>query len=298
MTSHEPFDDLEAELLALGDAVDVPAPPPSDVAAAVRARLETEDGAGLADGEDTTAPEQAPPPDEPITPITPEGDAGSGSPATDGRGVRRAGGLFRRPRGREDVSRRPARRRWVVTAVVVAVVVAITAATPQGRAAVAHILRLAGIELRISDAPPVAVTPTPLPGERTVTPDQLSDLVKFPVNRPSVLGEPGEVRISDKGRVVSMFWDGIRLDQFDGGFSPVFLKEMGEPWPDNVPLRYGEAWWITGTHRLSYLKRGDNTPLPLRLAEETLLWERHGVGFRLEGVKDKDRAAEIANSLR
>ncbi|MFI6899755.1 hypothetical protein ACIBKY_00775 [Nonomuraea sp. NPDC050394] len=310
MTSHEPFDDLEAELLALGDAVDVPAPPPSDVAAAVRARLEA-DGANLADGADTTAPERAAPEQaapeqaapEQAAPgdgvIAPESGAGTASPAPGEHGARRPGGLFRRPRGREDVSRPPARRRrWVITAVVVAVVVAITAGTPQGRAAVAHILRLAGIELRISDTPPVAVTPTPLPGERTVTPDQLSGLVKFPVNRPGVLGEPDEVRISDKGRVVSMFWDGIRLDQFDGGFSPVFLKEMGEPWPDNVPLRYGEAWWITGTHRLSYLRRGDNTPLPLRLAEETLLWERGGVGFRLEGVKDKDRAAEIANSLR
>ncbi|MFI6395660.1 hypothetical protein [Nonomuraea sp. NPDC050540] len=296
MTSHEPFGDLEAELLALGDAVDVPAPPPADVAAAVRARLEAGDGANLADGENTDAPEENAPGGDVIAP---EDDAGAASPAPGEHGTRRSGGLFRRPRGREDVSRRPGRRRrWVITVVVVAVVVAITAGTPQGRAAVAHILRLAGIELRITDAPPVAVSPTPLPGERTVTPDQLSDLVKFPVNRPSVLGEPDEVRISDKGRVVSMFWDGVRLDQFDGGFSPVFLKEMGEPWPDNVPLRYGEAWWITGTHRLSYLKRGDNTPLPLRLAEETLLWERGGVGFRLEGVKDKDRAAEIANSLR
>ncbi|MFI6293426.1 hypothetical protein ACIBEJ_17680 [Nonomuraea sp. NPDC050790] len=260
MTSHEPFDDLEAELTALGDAVDVPAPPPSEVAAAVRARLEASD---------TPTP-------------TP----------------RRRGGIFRRPRGRDDVARKPLKRRWVVTAVVVAVVVAITAATPQGRAAVAHILRLAGIELRIGDAPPAPVTPTPLPGERTVSQDQLSGLVKFEVNRPGVLGEPDEVRISDKGRVVSMFWDGVRLDQFDGGFSPVFLKEMGEPWPDNVRLRYGEAWWITGTHRLSYLRRGDDTPLPLRLAEETLLWERSGIGFRLEGVKDRARAAEIANSLR
>ncbi|MBB5075159.1 hypothetical protein [Nonomuraea endophytica] len=313
MTSHESFDDLEAELLALGDAVDVPAPPPSDVAAAVRARLEadgststddasTETDHGASGGAEGGDAEQVGPPEELAPrggPSAPEDGAGAASPVPGEPGSRGRRGVFRRPPGREDGARRPGRRRrLVITAVVVAVVVAITAGTPQGRAAVAHILRLAGIELRISDTPPVAVTPTPLPGERTVTPDQLAGLVKFPVNRPSVLGEPDEVRISDKGRVVSMFWGGVRLDQFDGGFSPVFLKEMGEPWPDNVPLRYGEAWWITGTHRLSYLKRGDNTPLPLRLAEETLLWERSGIGFRLEGVKDKNRAAEIANSLR
>ena len=40
MSSHDPFDDLAAELTALADFLDVPNPPPSDVASAVRARLE------------------------------------------------------------------------------------------------------------------------------------------------------------------------------------------------------------------------------------------------------------------
>ncbi|WP_157254672.1 hypothetical protein [Nonomuraea typhae] len=261
MTSHEPFDgahDLEAELMALGDAIDVPTPPPSDVAAAVRARLERADGLAA-------------------------------HPPAPGR--------------RDDVTRRPGaarrRRRWVITAVVLAVVVAITAATPQGRAAVAHILRLAGIELRITETPPPALsTQNPLPGEHTVEPGELPSEVAFRVGTPAVLGPPKEVRVGDEGRIVSMFWDGVRLDQFQGGYSPVFFKEMGEPWPENVPLRYGEAWWITGTHRLSHLKRGDDTLLPLRMVEQTLIWQRDGVGYRLEGVKDRARAAEIANSLR
>ncbi|MEU8384379.1 hypothetical protein [Streptosporangium sp. NPDC048865] len=34
-------DDLEAQLLALGESLDVPSPPPADVARAVRARLES-----------------------------------------------------------------------------------------------------------------------------------------------------------------------------------------------------------------------------------------------------------------
>lgn len=248
MTSREPFDDLEAELLALGDALDVPAPPPpADVAAAVRARLES--------------------------PVP--GAAREARPA---------------PRRR--------RARWKIVTAVVLVVIAITAATPQGRAAVATILRYAGIELRIGEPAPAPTSgPSPLPGERTVKPGDLPGLVRFPVRTPAALGEPDEVRVSDHGRVVSMFWKGVRLDQFDGGLSPVFLKEIGAPWPEEVTIGTGQGWWITGEHRLSYLKRDDDTALPLRTAAQTLIWERDGIGYRLEGAKDKDTAAGIAASL-
>jgi hypothetical protein len=45
VNSPESFDDLEAELRALGDSLDVPSPPPAEVAAAVRARLTQPPGA-------------------------------------------------------------------------------------------------------------------------------------------------------------------------------------------------------------------------------------------------------------
>ncbi|NUW45703.1 hypothetical protein HT134_37155 [Nonomuraea rhodomycinica] len=239
-------------MFALGDALDVPAPPPADVAAAVRARLA----------------------------------------ATPASRVTRTPGTWRR-------------RRWAVVAAVVLAVAALTAATPQGRAAVAQILRYAGIELRLGGAPttgtttPGGPTPTSLPGERAVTLAEARAMVRFPVRTPAALGAPDTVTVADGGRVVSMLWPGgLRLDQFDGTISPYLWKQLGPPFPEQVHARGIDALWIGGAHPLGYIKREDGTSVPLRQAAPTLIWENGGVGHRLEGAGDKDRAARIAASLR
>ncbi|GAA2309287.1 hypothetical protein GCM10010149_69310 [Nonomuraea roseoviolacea subsp. roseoviolacea] len=250
------FGDLEAELFALGDSLDVPAPPPADVAAAVRARLA----------------------DSPASPVT--------------RPLRRRRG-----------------RRWAVVAAVVIAVAALTAATPQGRAAVAQILRYAGIELRLGATPVTgAPTPTPaagaptttsLPGEHAVTLAQARAMVRFPVRTPAALGAPDTVTVADGGRVVSMLWPGgLRLDQFDGTISPYLWKQLGPPFPEEVHAAGVDALWIGGAHPLGYIKREDGTSVPLRQAAPTLIWASGGVGHRLEGAGDKNRAARIAASLR
>ncbi|TMR95665.1 hypothetical protein EJK15_27710, partial [Nonomuraea basaltis] len=141
MSSREPFDELEAELLALGDLIDVPSPPPAEMAAAVRARLEATapaPGSERATGEPTTGEGPDPAHGPHAMPVRPH-------PRTPGRR-----GDGRRP------ARRGRRARWKIVTAVVLVVVAITAATPQGRAAVAKILRFAGIELQIGDTTPVS----------------------------------------------------------------------------------------------------------------------------------------------
>ncbi|MED7927713.1 hypothetical protein SMD20_25865 [Nonomuraea sp. LP-02] len=284
MSSHDPYDPdtpdthadapdaLEAELLALGSLLDVPAPAPAtDMAATVRARLTHPDGVSAS-------------PD-------PGGPAAPADPARGGRrGPVRPGGRSRR------------RRRWAVVVAVVAVVVAVTAATPQGRAAVVKILRFAGVELRVSDTPPPPLTTTaPLPGERAVAPEELPALARFRVRTPSRLGPPQAATVSDGGRVVSMFWpDGIRLDQFDGEMSPYFFKQLGPPFPTYVE-KVGdgaEGWWVGGEHPLGYLRRADGTAVPLRQAAPTLIWTSGGVNHRLEGVRTAREAAEIAASLR
>lgn len=238
------LDALEAELLALGDELDVPAPPPADVAAAVRARL--------------AAAPPAPAPRAPA-PHAP---------------VRR-------------------RTRWKVVAAVVIAVVAITAATPQGRAAVVRVLRFAGVEFQIGDTPPPPVrTTAPIPGEHP------ADTTPFPVRTPEALGAPERTTVADHGRVVSMFWPGgVRLDQFDGTLDPVFFKKLGPPWPDYVKVAGRTAWWIPGAHPLGYLTREDGTELPLRQAEPTLVWQQGTTGYRLEGLRTSDEAVRVAESL-
>ncbi|MGA4994767.1 hypothetical protein [Nonomuraea bangladeshensis] len=307
MNSHDPNDPdtpdtLEAELLALGALLDVPTPTPaSDMAATVRARL-TQSDPGVSARPDPDVP-VSPDPGAPARPdpdVSASLDPGASAPsrpdvpAAPADPVREAHGS-RRPGGRR-------RRRWVVVVAVVAVVVAITAATPQGRAAVVKILRFAGVELRVSDTPPPPLTTTaPLPGERTVAPEELPALARFPVRTPTRLGPPQTATVSDGGRVVSMFWpDGIRLDQFDGEMSPYFFKQLGPPFPTHVELDGGaaEGWWLGGEHPLGYLRRADGTAVPLRQAAPTLIWTSGGVNHRLEGVRTAREAAEIAASLR
>lgn len=332
MSSREPFDELESELLALGDLIDVPNPPPSDVAASIRTRLESTPGSTTPSTSPETAPtldaggdagpldaapapEAAPAPGPEAGPISDgEPGAGDGAGGSDEAGAELAGGPdpahgphatpvrphTRRPGRRTDRRRPPGRRgRWKVVTAVVVVVIAITAATPQGRAAVQKILRFAGVELHIGDTPPPPVTTTaPLPDERTVSPSEVPSRAKFPVRTPARLGAPQRTSVSDNGRLVSMFWpDGIRLDQFDGAMDPYFFKKLGPPFPDYVDIGPYQAWWIPGEHPLGYIRREDGTAVPLRQAAATLIWQQDGINHRLEGVRTKEEAVRIAESL-
>ncbi|MDP4501437.1 hypothetical protein [Nonomuraea turcica] len=295
MSSREPFDEpldeLQAELLALGDLIDVPAPPPADVAAAVRARLES-----------------TPQPPNPASPSDTDPDADAGAGGESGEGPDPAHGPYTgpvrparsRPPGRRDGGR-PARRgrRWTIVAAVVVVVIAITAATPQGRAAVARILRFAGVELEIGESTPPPVTTTAsLPGERTVPPSGVRSQARFEVRIPGSLGPPQSASVADNGRVVSLFWPGgIRLDQFDGAVDPIFFKKAGPPYPDFVKVGPYQAFWLEGEHPLGYIARQDGTRVPLRQAAATLIWSQDTINYRLEGVRTKEEAITIAESL-
>ncbi|MGW5261472.1 hypothetical protein ACWEQG_10875 [Microbispora sp. NPDC004025] len=238
---------IEERLRALGADLTVPAPPPADVARAVRARLEDE---GVED-------ERA----------------------------RRLG--WRR------LGRRPSPR---VAAASVAVLLAVLlGATPQGRAAVVSVLRFAGVEIQVGGAGPLPTgVPSPLPGERRVTLEEARRTARFPLAVPSALGEPADVRLADGGRVVTLLWPGVRLDEFDGTLSVVWHKELGEPFPEQVDAVRG--WWIQQPHGVSYVPFG-GTPREERVAGPTLVWQHRLVGMRLEGP-DRAEAVRIASSVR
>ncbi|MBX6384414.1 MAG: hypothetical protein IRZ07_15815 [Microbispora sp.] len=232
---------MEARLRALGEELAVPAPPPADVARAVRARLQ------------------------------------------DGRAAR-------------------SRARWrpsprVAAAVVAALMAVLLGATPQGRAAVVSVLRFAGVEIDVGGAGPLPTrAPGPLPSERRVTLEEARRTVRFPIVVPAVLGEPVDVRIADGGRVVTLRWPGIRLDEFDGTLGVVWHKELGGPWPEQVSAVGG--WWIRQPHGVSYVPSGGGTPREERAAGPTLIWQHGLVGLRLEGPDDRAEAVRIALSVR
>ncbi|MBE3014388.1 hypothetical protein IL992_35210 [Microbispora sp. NEAU-D428] len=245
-----PPEDLEARLRALGAGLAVPpAPPPADVARAVRARLE-------------------------------DGRAQDGR-AQDGR-------------VQEHRTWRPSPR---VAAAAVAVLMAVLlGATPQGRAAVVSVLRFAGVEIHVGGAGPLPTgVPSPLPGERRVTLEEARRTARFPVAVPSALGEPADVRLADGGRVVTLLWPGVRLDEFDGTLGVVWRKELGEPFPEQVSALGG--WWIQQPHGVSYVPSGGGAPREERVAGPTLIWQHRLVGLRLEGP-DRAEAVRIASSVR
>ncbi|MEO3811708.1 hypothetical protein ABGB17_22165 [Sphaerisporangium sp. B11E5] len=254
-------DDLEMSLRALGEHVGPPTPPPADVARAVRARLESASGTE-ADG--PRAPSE------------------------------RTGGAHGPDRRRW----RP-RKRWIATGVAVVLAV-LLGLTPQGQAAVERVLRFAGIELQIGDPGPLpSGVPRALPGETRVTLDEARDMAPFPFRVPAELGAPKDVRVAEDGRLVSMFWPGVRLDAFAGVMDVLWRKELGPPFPQQVTVGESQGWWVQAPHGITYLPRdGVGAKDLARVAGPTLIWQLDLAGYRLEGVPDVTRALEIAVSLR
>jgi hypothetical protein len=259
-------DPLAAELHELGRHLEVPpAPAAGQVAAAVRARLET-----------------------------------AGAPA---------GGRPPRP--------------WPQLVFRAAAVLAILFAgllvvSPQVRAAVADLLRFAGIEIRQGEGPqvPPSGRHSPLPGERVTDLDTARELADFPILVPAALGEPDVVVLADgePPRVVSLLYypdseappsppaDGeqpmIRIDEFHGSISPVFMKYVDQQ-AEPIALGPNLAFWLDQPHPLLYVDRYGRVQEELaRLSGRTLIVEVGDTTVRIEGDFDKERAIQLARSLR
>jgi hypothetical protein len=84
---------------------------------------------------------------------------------------------------------------------------------------------------------------------------------------------------------------------------PAFVKQAssGQITAVDVPVDGGSARgvWIDGEpHTFGYLDAdGEPGTEPLRLAGDTLLWERAGTTLRVEGARDLAEALEIAGSM-
>jgi hypothetical protein len=144
--------------------------------------------------------------------------------------------------------------------------------------------------------------------------------VEMPVVPPAdpALGPPDAFYLdrSVAGGMVSMVWTarpnltaaedtgvGLLVSVFDGAVNPdgfVKLRDQGvrvEP----VSIAGERGWWLHGATHL-FLRRagtGDESRpvVPTRLAGDTLLWERQGLTYRLEGSVGLERAIEIAMSI-
>jgi hypothetical protein len=80
-------------------------------------------------------------------------------------------------------------------------------------------------------------------------------------------------------------WGSVRLEQFQSGIEPRYIKRYYDEL-DYIPEISG--FWFPTPHELLLVDKRI-----IRTAGPTLVWERDGITFRLEGV-NKARAVELA----
>ena len=194
---------------------------------------------------------------------------------------------------------------WRAALVVLVAFLAVLIATPQGRAVISHMFRFAGVELRQGPGP--AHSPgrsTSLPGQRHMSLEQARHRVSFPILVPAALGRPGEVVVSDRGRVVSLIYRQtryglVRVDEYAGHLDQVYFEKfvhLGNV--TEVAVNGTEGLWVKGPQELVYITRsGVPAVASARLSTgNTLIWATRQVAVRLEGSVGRTYALAIARS--
>ena len=193
---------------------------------------------------------------------------------------------------------------WRAALVVVVAFLAVLIATPQGRAVISHVFRFAGVELRQGPGPARSPGSAALPGQRRVPLETARHQVSFPILVPAVLGRPGEVVVSDRGRVVSLIYPRtryglVRIDEYAGHLDQIYFEKfVSLRMMTKVEVNGTKGAWIKGPHELVYVTRdGSPATASARLTTgNTLIWGTSQVALRLEGNLSKAAALGIADS--
>lgn len=224
----------------------------------------------------------------------------------------------------------PLAARWVrlgIVGVAMALVAAVVLTVLPGvGTAIADRLGVRGIILTWLPNLPTLATPLPSPtsgadlglGAR-VTLTEAQGRVTFPIMAPRLpeFSEPDAVYVGDlpaSGQVSLVYAArnglpaatvngvGLLLTQFRGGVDPgLFRKGMGAGVAlEQVAVAGMPGFWISGQpHALLYQDAAGKTHEErVRLAGNTLIWERDGFTLRLESALDKAAALRIADSVR
>ncbi|MHB8510077.1 MAG: hypothetical protein ACYDGR_15790 [Candidatus Dormibacteria bacterium] len=212
---------------------------------------------------------------------------------------------------------RPAQRRTALAiAVVIIALAASTALLSPVRDTLARFFHVPGVVIERQ-----AVVPSPTPGGalQLGTPTSLNGArtrLNFPVALPTTLAVPSAVYLSSvpPGGELSLVYApapglpeahssgvGLLLTEFRGTLAPQFFGKILGPGTllKEVDVAGTRGYWITGSpHAFFYQQVGGNpTDEPLRLADNTLLWEKGGVTFRIESGLDLDAALRVANGI-
>jgi hypothetical protein len=200
------------------------------------------------------------------------------------------------PRVRERLAERPesrpglTRRRGMALAfALLAVAVAAALAVPQTRAAILEFFHLRGVTI----------------GEK-VSLDEARDRADFEIVVPEALGDPDGVYFQETppGGMVSLVYGTPEhpralFTQFRGSVEEVIFKKTAAGTQiDSVRVRGEPGYFLSGNpHEFSYFdRRGEYRQEIVRLAGNTLLWERGPLTLRLEADINKEEALKIARS--
>jgi hypothetical protein len=128
------------------------------------------------------------------------------------------------------------------------------------------------------------------------------DRLTVPALQARDLGTPGvyETSLPDGSRAASLVYDGpILVQTFRAQASPFIEKTIGTgSKAERLDLDGATAFWITGSHGFAYQSPSGFGFEQPRIAGNTLLVERRdGRLLRIEGVKTRERAIELARSV-
>ena len=204
-------------------------------------------------------------------------------------------------------------RAVLVAATMIAVLATgVLVASPTTRQAVADWLGIGGIRITFDEDREAR---TPVTDElnlgRSVSLEEASDHTGFEVAVPAALGEPDAVYLNPDlpGGEVSLVYlprpdlpevgssgAGAVVTQFRGtGETDPYLKKMADLGTEvmQVTVSGHVGFWLSGA---PHLLIGEFPPTR-RTAGNTLIWEDHGITYRVEADVTLQRALEIADSL-
>ncbi|MBD0291526.1 MAG: hypothetical protein ICV74_09735 [Thermoleophilia bacterium] len=205
------------------------------------------------------------------------------------------------------------RRSLVLALAALAAALAAAMAVPQARTAILEWLGLRGVTIERVETAPTATSGLEEAELDLGTRVSLADARRRVRYRlappPTLLGEPDAVYLDERspGPAVAYVYRGaggrvrLLLTQFRASLSEEFIYKAVGPGTDVQPVevRGRRGWWLHGEpHEFVYTNpQGEPFLETLRLAANTLLWQRGGVTYRVEGEITRARALAIAGSF-
>lgn len=206
---------------------------------------------------------------------------------------------------------RPSKARLLIALAVLAVAIGAVMAVPQTRAAILRFFHLRGVTIeRVNELPTVPIQRhfnKLFVGEK-VSLDEARRRADFKVVVPKALGDPDGIYFQDTppGGMVSFVYGTLEhprvlFTEFRARVHDVIFKKAAVGTRiESVRIGRQEGYWLSGApHEFTYMDTyGQFRQELVRLAGNTLIWERGPITLRLEADINRSEALKIARSVR